>query len=188
MLDSHSPSVPIDHNSGKFSWRHSVSAQSWWRYVLTNPCERAGYNTKSIFKRRFEFRVFLLLDWLLNPRLSPRCLPYYLPTAGGNIIGSILFSSVLTLCEIKTVLSEIWTRVVGLFSTTLSIAPWIPLKQIIVSVLFCWWLHGLDVEKNPREKARWELHSDAVIYFERILEAVSYSCTATYFPSHSPSK
>ena len=31
---------------------------------LPNPSARAGYDTKSIFKRRLEFRVFLLLDLL----------------------------------------------------------------------------------------------------------------------------
>ena len=34
-------------------------------YYLPNPSARAGYDTRSIFKRsfnRFEFRVFLLLD------------------------------------------------------------------------------------------------------------------------------
>ena len=35
------------------------------RYYLPNPSARAGYDTRSIFKRSltgFEFRVFLLLD------------------------------------------------------------------------------------------------------------------------------
>ena len=33
-------------------------------YVFINPSARAGCDTKFIFKRRFEFRVFLLLDRL----------------------------------------------------------------------------------------------------------------------------
>ena len=56
---------------------------------------------------RFEFRVFLLLDYLPE---EPR-LPYYLLTAGGRIIGFIPFPRVLVLCEMQSVSSRIWTRV-----------------------------------------------------------------------------
>ena len=38
-------------------------------------------------------------------------LPYYLPIAGGRIIGYIPFPKVLVLCEMHSVLSRIWTRV-----------------------------------------------------------------------------
>ena len=38
-------------------------------------------------------------------------MPYYLPIAGGRIIGFIPFPRVLVLCEMKSVLSRIWTRV-----------------------------------------------------------------------------
>ena len=38
-------------------------------------------------------------------------LPYYLPIAGGRIIGFIPFPRVLVLCEMQSVLSRIWTRV-----------------------------------------------------------------------------
>ena len=38
-------------------------------------------------------------------------LPYYLPIAGGRIIGFIPFPRVLVLCEMQSVSSEIWTRV-----------------------------------------------------------------------------
>ena len=37
--------------------------------------------------------------------------PYYLPIAGGRIIGFIPFSRVLVLCEMQLVSSRIWTRV-----------------------------------------------------------------------------
>ena len=53
---------------------------------------------------RFEFRVFFLLS-----------LPYYLPIAGGRIIGFIPFPRVLVLCEMQSVSSRIWTRVDTLF-------------------------------------------------------------------------
>ena len=57
------------------------------------------YDTRSIFKRSltgFEFRVFLLLD--LTKADEPS-LPYYLPIAGGRMIGFIPFPRVLVLCE-----------------------------------------------------------------------------------------
>ena len=38
-------------------------------------------------------------------------LPYYLPIAGGRIIGFIPFPRVLELCEMQSVSSRIWTRV-----------------------------------------------------------------------------
>ena len=36
---------------------------------------------------------------------------YYLPIAGGRIIGFIPFPKVLVLCEMQSVSSKIWTRV-----------------------------------------------------------------------------
>ena len=33
------------------------------------------------------------------------------------------------------------------------------------------WLHHLEFNETPGEKARWELHNDAACYFEQILEA-----------------
>ena len=39
-------------------------------------------------------------------------LPYYLPIAGGRIIGFIPFPLVLVLCEMQSVLPRILTRVV----------------------------------------------------------------------------
>ena len=38
-------------------------------------------------------------------------LSYYLPIAGGRIIGLIPFPRVLVLCEIQSVSSRIWTRI-----------------------------------------------------------------------------
>ena len=54
---------------------------------------------------RFEFRVFLLLE------AEEPSLPYYLPIAGGRIIGFIPFPRILVLCEMQSVSSRIWTRV-----------------------------------------------------------------------------
>ena len=54
--------------------------------------------------------------WIQSfPRLLGKAeehsLPYYLPIAGGRIIGFIPFPRVLVLCEIQSVSSRIWTRV-----------------------------------------------------------------------------
>ena len=38
-------------------------------------------------------------------------LPYYLPIAGGRIIGFIPFPRVLVLCEMQSMSSRIWTRI-----------------------------------------------------------------------------
>ena len=45
------------------------------------------------------------------PRAEEPSLPYYLPIAGGRIIGCIPFPMVLVLCEMQSVSSRIWTRV-----------------------------------------------------------------------------
>ena len=80
---------------------------------LPNPSARAGYDTRSIFKRsltgfnsQFSFSWTSCLTKAEEPSLS-----YYLPVAGGRIIGFIPFPRVLVLCEIQSVSSRIWTRV-----------------------------------------------------------------------------
>ena len=44
-------------------------------------------------------------------------MPYYLPIAGGRIIGFIPFPMLLVLCEMQSVWSRIWTRVTMSIST-----------------------------------------------------------------------
>ena len=63
---------------------------------------------------RFEFRVFL--DKAEEPSLS-----YYLPIAGGRIIGFIPFPRVLVLCEMLSASSRICP-----FPTTITITPQAP--------------------------------------------------------------
>ena len=79
--------------------------------IFTNPC--AGNDTRSIFKRsltglnsKFSFSYTSCLTKAEEPSL-----PYYLPIAGGRIIGFIPFPRVLVLCEMQSVTSRIWTRV-----------------------------------------------------------------------------
>ena len=68
---------------------------------------------KSIFKwsltgliQSFSFSLTSCLTKTEEPRLS-----YYLPIAGGRIIGFIPFPKVLVLCEMQLASSRIWTRV-----------------------------------------------------------------------------
>ena len=76
---------------------------AWIVFVIfTNPSARAGYDTRSIFKRSLtglhsEFSFF---------KAEEPCLSYYLPIAGGRIIGFIPFPRVLVLCEMQSVLVQ----------------------------------------------------------------------------------
>ena len=81
--------------------------------LYTNPSARAGYDTRSIFKRsltglnsEFSFSLTSCLT-----KAEEHSLSYYLPIAGGRIIGFIPFPRVLVLCEMQSVSSKIWTRV-----------------------------------------------------------------------------
>ena len=96
---------------------HTCSTWVPWRAVtfllFTNPTARAGYDTRSIFKRsltglnsEFSFSLTSYLIMAEEPSL-----PYYLPIVGGRIIGFIPFPRVLMVCEMQSVSSRIWTRV-----------------------------------------------------------------------------
>ena len=81
--------------------------------IFTNPSARAGYDTRSIFKRSLT-GLNLAFSFSLTSCLikaEEHSLPYYLPIAGGRIIGFIPFPRVLVLCEMQSVSSRIWTRV-----------------------------------------------------------------------------
>ena len=78
-------------------------------YIFTSPSSRAGYDTRSIFKRsltglnlEFSFSLTSCFTKAEEPSL-----PNYLPIAGGRIIGFIPFSRVLVLCESHPVSSRI---------------------------------------------------------------------------------
>ena len=80
--------------------------------IFTKPSTRAGYDTRSIFKRsltglntEFPFSSTSYLTKAEEP-----ILPYYLPIAGGRVIGFIPFPRVLVQCEMLSVSSRIWTR------------------------------------------------------------------------------
>ena len=80
---------------------------------LPNPSARAGYDTRSIFKRsltglnsEFSFSLTSCLTKAEEPSRS-----YYLPIDGGRSIRFIPFPRVLVLCEMQSFSSRIWTRV-----------------------------------------------------------------------------
>ena len=76
-------------------------------YIFTNPSTWVGYDTRSIFKRSLTgFNSEFSFSKAEEPSL-----PYYLPIAGGRIIGFIPFPRILVLCEMLSVSSRIWTRV-----------------------------------------------------------------------------
>ena len=77
--------------------------------IFTNPSARAGCDTRSIFKQsltglnsEFSFSLTSCLTKAEEPSL-----PYYLPIAGGRIIGFIPFPRVLVLCKMQLVSSRI---------------------------------------------------------------------------------
>ena len=81
--------------------------------IFINPSAWAGYDTRSVFKRSlsglnsdFSFPKTSCLTKAEEPSL-----PYYLPIAGGRIIGFIPFPRVLVLCEMQSISSRIKTRV-----------------------------------------------------------------------------
>ena len=42
------------------------------------------------------------------------------------------------------------------------------------------WMHHMDTNKAHGEKARWELHKNAISYFEQILETIPHETTAVW--------
>ena len=82
--------------------------------IFTNPSAQAGYDTWSIFNaefNRFWIQSFPSPRLVASHKAEEPSLPYYLPIAGGRIIGFIPFPRVLVLCEMLSVRSRIWTRV-----------------------------------------------------------------------------
>ena len=69
--------------------------------IFTKPSARAGYETRSIFKRSLTGlnQSFPSPRLIASPRLKDTVCPTYYP-------------KVLVLCEMQSVLSRIWTRVI----------------------------------------------------------------------------
>ena len=92
-----------------YKWKKGFGIKSY----LSSPSALAEHDTRSIFKwsltglnSEFSFSYTSCLTKAEDPSLS-----YYLPIAGGRIIGFIPFPRVLVLCEMQSVSSRIWTRV-----------------------------------------------------------------------------
>ena len=105
--------------------------------LFTNPSARAGYGTRSFFKRSLtglnsEFSVSKTscLTKAGEPSLS-----YYLHIDGGRIIGFIPFPRVLVLCEMQSVSSRIWLVSPCSFPTTITITPWAPPNTTSTSMI-----------------------------------------------------
>ena len=73
-------------------------------YIFTNPFARVGYDTRSIFKRSLTGLnlEFFFSKTSCHTKAEEPSLPYYLPIAGGRIIGFIPFPRVLVLCEMQS--------------------------------------------------------------------------------------
>ena len=103
----------VDLNSEfPFSWTRCHTKSVLLFILFTNPSARVGYDTRSIFKRSLtglNSEFFFSLTSCLT-KAEELSLSYYLPIAGGRIIGFIPFPRVLVLCEIQSVSSRIWTR------------------------------------------------------------------------------
>ena len=105
---------------------------------LPNPFARAGYDTRSIFKRsltglnsEFSFSQTSCLTKAEEPSLS-----YYLPIAGGRIIGFIPFPRVLVLCEMQSVSSRFELKSPCPIPMTITITPRAPPQKAQYSEIF----------------------------------------------------
>ena len=79
---------------------HPLRSDRIWHKVNFFKRSLTGLNSE------FSFSLTSCLTKAEEPSLS-----YYLPIAGGRIIGFIPFPRVLGLCEMQSVSSRIWTRV-----------------------------------------------------------------------------
>ena len=102
---------PTDSNSN-WNWP-KPSVAPGYIILFTNPYSRAGYDSRSIFKRSFTGfnSEFSFSKTSCLNKAEELSLSYYLPIAGRRIIGFIPFLRVLVLCEMQSVSSRIWTRV-----------------------------------------------------------------------------
>ena len=80
---------------------------------LPNPSTRAGYDTRSIFKRSLTGlnSEFSFSETSYLTKAEELSQPYYLPIPGGRLFGFISFPRVLVPCKMQSVLSRVWSRV-----------------------------------------------------------------------------
>ena len=92
--------------------------------IFTNPSARAGYDTRSIFKR--SLTEFSFSETSYFTKAEEPSLPYNLHIAGGRIIGFIPFPGILVLCEMQSVSSRFELVSPCSFPTTITITPRAP--------------------------------------------------------------
>ena len=106
--------VFIWHISGDF---YSYSVDFIWPLLLLFrlPCSSIFQDIYIQDMTKGQFLSWVKQIWIQSfpsPRpVALPSLPYYLPIAGGRIIGFIPFPRVLVLCEMLSVSSRIWTHV-----------------------------------------------------------------------------
>ena len=89
------------------------SNYNWYLYHIYQPLCSGRIWHKVIFKRSLTgFNSEFSFSTSCLAKAEEPSLPYYLPIAGGRIIGFIPFARALVLCEMQSVSSRIWTRVV----------------------------------------------------------------------------
>ena len=76
--------------------------------IYPNLSAWVGYDTGSMFERSLNSEYSFSKTSCLAKAKEPS-LPYYLPIAGGRIIGFIPFPRVLVQCEMQSVSSRIWS-------------------------------------------------------------------------------
>ena len=108
--------------------RYSRLSISFLVSIFVKPSTPAGYDTSSIFKRGLTGlnSEFSLSDTSSLTKAEEISLLYYLPIAGGRIIGFIPFTRVLVLCEIQSISSGFELVSPCPFPTTITITPRAP--------------------------------------------------------------
>ena len=104
LLLQQCPACPGSSTLGSFSWSY-----------FTKPLRSGRIWTQGQFLKRslrgFEFQSFPSPRTSCLTKAEKPSLSFYLPIAGGRIIGFIPFPRVLVLCEMQSVSSRIWTRI-----------------------------------------------------------------------------
>ena len=112
MFNNEWRELPNKHPTKQQLYGHSPSiSQTTQVCIYPTPLHEQDVTQgqfKAVFSR-FDFRLFLLLDWLPNSTKEPS-LPDYLFTSSGMIAGYILFRRVLVLCEKQSASSRVWTQ------------------------------------------------------------------------------
>ena len=109
-------------------------------YVFSNPFVWASGETRSIFKWNLQVWIQSFPSLSCLTKSKEPILPYYLPIAGGRIIGFIPFSKVLVLWEIQSALSRFELLLLCPFPMMITITP---LAHMCVCVCVCMYIHVL---------------------------------------------